>query len=301
MKRKLISTIVGVFTLIALPAGSALAWHYGVTGAGQCQPDGSYKITWTVDNTSEPESLHILTSDNSAIAADSYVNAHSTKAFTQTASGTTAASFSVHLTGNYHSDQTVRSESATVSLTQSCTQPGRGGGDDEDKVTLCHATDSNTNPYVKITVDNDGAYNGHYTEHSGPVYPGSGGKWGDIIPPFTFENHTYSMNWDSIGQAIYMNNCTLPTGGSGGEVTPPTTTVTPTSTTTSVSTTATGGRGAGDVSTTSAAVQATAPVGGVGAGFGGGSQKVNSASMVGLLSSLSFAGLGLRKIRKSEV
>jgi hypothetical protein len=91
---------------------------------------------------------------------------------------------------------------------------GQGGGN-EDKVTLCHATDSNTNPYVRITVAAAGAYHGHYTEHQGPVYPGSGGKWGDIIPPFAYQDHSYSLNWDSNGQAIYNNNCN-PVGGTGG-------------------------------------------------------------------------------------
>src|SRR5262245_20064508 len=38
------------------------------------------------------------------------------------------------------------------------------------KVTLCHRTGSQHNPYVKITVDVAGAYDGHYSEHQGPVF-----------------------------------------------------------------------------------------------------------------------------------
>src|SRR6185503_1075203 len=69
------------------------------------------------------------------------------------------------------------------------------------RVTICHRTNSVTNPYVKITVDeasvdgNEGNDNGqgdHLLEHLGPVFdannppppPHNGDQWGDIIPPF---------------------------------------------------------------------------------------------------------------------
>lgn len=80
-------------------------------------------------------------------------------------------------------------------------------------VTLCHRTGSNTNPYVVISPDVSGAYHGHYSEHQGPVYPAAG--WGDIIPPFTYNGQTYSLNWNAQGQAIFNNGC-QPTGGMGG-------------------------------------------------------------------------------------
>jgi hypothetical protein len=295
MKNKLISLAVGAFTLIALPASSALAWTYGLSGSGQCQSDGSFKITWSVDNTSENEALHITASSNSAVVATgTNIAAHSAQAFTQTASGTAAGSFSLSLTGNFPSDQTLRDRQATVTLSSACPQTGGHGGEDEDKVTLCHATDSNTNPYVRITVASSGAYHGHYKEHKGPVYPGSGGKWGDIIPPFTFDEHSYSLNWDTVGQTIFNNGCVLPTGGNGGETPPP---VTPTT-----SVTPTGGQGGGSVVSTAAATttQMPAPVGGVGAGFGGGSSAINASSLLGLVSSLSLAGFGLRKLGKQQ-
>ena len=65
------------------------------------------------------------------------------------------------------------------------------------KVTLCHATGSETNPYVVITVAAAGAYNGHIAhQHSE-----------DIIPPFEYQGETYSQNWDAVGQAIYAAGC----------------------------------------------------------------------------------------------
>ena len=79
----------------------------------------------------------------------------------------------------------------------------------DPKVTLCHATGSTTNPYVRITVAAAGAYNGHVRQHEDLGL-------GDIIPPFTFRGQTYSLNWDAQGRAIFNNNCKKPKGGGGG-------------------------------------------------------------------------------------
>ena len=92
------------------------------------------------------------------------------------------------------------------------------------KVTICHRTHSETNPYVVETVDeasvdgNNGNDNGkgdHLMEHTGPVwYPGAkadGVFWGDIIPPFYSDGVTLtgypSLNWNAAGQAIFENGC----------------------------------------------------------------------------------------------
>lgn len=182
---------------------------------------------------------------------------------------------------------------------------------DTAKVTLCHATASNTNPYVRITVATAGAYHGHYTQHQGAVYPGSGGKWGDIIPPFSYQNQNYQLNWDAAGQAIFNNGCQVPggsggggggnsgggggtTGGGGGGQTTTPPVVTTNNTITTNSSGGTGGESGGG----EASSQAATPSGGVNAGGGGEASTESLGALAGLVGSLAAAGFGLRRYGK---
>ena len=97
------------------------------------------------------------------------------------------------------------------------------GGDDH-QVTLCHRTNSETNPYVVITVDKASVFknNGHDSHDEGGVYqPGDkarGVRWGDIIPPFSYfagphdqtESQYPGLNYGPDGQAILANGCQVP-------------------------------------------------------------------------------------------
>ncbi len=76
---------------------------------------------------------------------------------------------------------------------------------DSASVTLCHATGSVTNPFVQIDVNAAGAFNGHYQQHDT-----------DIIPPFTYNGHSYSLNFDTVGQATFNNGCVPEHVGLGG-------------------------------------------------------------------------------------
>jgi len=105
---------------------------------------------------------------------------------------------------------------------QAGAKPGSGGV----QVTLCHGTNSNTNPYVQITVDRSAVFNdqgqpvpnGHGT-HTGPVWDptlkGQHIAWGDIIPPIPADVSTGypgypGMNWTPWGQQIFENGCVVP-------------------------------------------------------------------------------------------
>lgn len=103
-------------------------------------------------------------------------------------------------------------------------------------VTICHATASTANPYVKITVAVASLGNGHGNNGVNP---------GDIIPPTPGTDFPNGNNWNTTGQAIYNNNCSIPTATPTPTIKPtatptpttkptptPTNTPTPTSTTT---------------------------------------------------------------------
>ena len=95
-------------------------------------------------------------------------------------------------------------------------------GDPSTNVTICHRTNSNTNPYVQITVDESAVDGGHGADHlgqhTGPVWDPTLKeqhiKWGDIIPPFNANgdprpNPSLTANYvdNAAGQAIFENDC----------------------------------------------------------------------------------------------
>jgi hypothetical protein len=82
------------------------------------------------------------------------------------------------------------------------------------KHTICHATGSESNPYVRITPSVSGVYNGHMGHQGGE----------DIVPPFTYKGTAYSQNWDAEGQAIFNAGCAVPSPPAPAPATTPTTT-----------------------------------------------------------------------------
>lgn len=88
-------------------------------------------------------------------------------------------------------------------------------GDTNGKITICHATRSETNPYVVNTPNKNGDVSGH-DKHNGPIWKAGdkakGVDWGDIIPRFDYNDngvtkHYSGKNWNDEGQAIWNNGC----------------------------------------------------------------------------------------------
>jgi hypothetical protein len=67
-------------------------------------------------------------------------------------------------------------------------------------VTICHATGSASNPYVRISPSAAGVFHGHLGHQEGR----------DIVPPFVWNGQSYSENWDTSGQAIWNAGCATP-------------------------------------------------------------------------------------------
>ena len=86
----------------------------------------------------------------------------------------------------------------------------------EKKVRICHATHSETNPYVseEPAVANNGDLQGGHLDHDGPIFPTP--DWGDIIPPYTYTDEDGATqtfpgyNWSPTGQGIWQNACDIP-------------------------------------------------------------------------------------------
>lgn len=74
------------------------------------------------------------------------------------------------------------------------------------KIRICHATASESNPYVNIEVDSSSIENPNDKKYLN----GHGDHEKDIIPPFTFgETQFLGRNWDDTGQMIWNNDCKI--------------------------------------------------------------------------------------------
>lgn len=76
-----------------------------------------------------------------------------------------------------------------------------------DKVAICHATGSDTNPFVLIKPSAAGVFNGHLATSSGGNAGADHQGAEDIIPPFEYKGQTYSQNWNAAGMAIFEADC----------------------------------------------------------------------------------------------
>jgi len=98
-----------------------------------------------------------------------------------------------------HENQSSKGEEQSSSKSESKTESQTQGvsASAEQHVTICHATGSATNPFVRISPSASGVFHGHLGHQDGR----------DIVPLFTWQGQTLSENWDATGQAIWNNGC----------------------------------------------------------------------------------------------
>ncbi len=107
-------------------------------------------------------------------------------------------------------DPTTEPPEATDTATLPATEPSSGVGatqlsaKQQEKVTICHRTNSNTNPYNQIVVTKAAAVSGH-AGHTGPIFTLGADNWGDIIPPIR-PGLPLGLNWPE-GRPILDNGC----------------------------------------------------------------------------------------------
>jgi len=96
-------------------------YNFTLAGAGVCQTDGTYLLTWTITNVSTPP----YTNSNPVMTySGGTVDALGTKTFTQSVDGTKPGSTTQSVTGAWNTDaDDTRTETATVSLSAPCVQP----------------------------------------------------------------------------------------------------------------------------------------------------------------------------------
>lgn len=76
--------------------------------------------------------------------------------------------------------------------------PAESHGGDGKMITICHATGSETNPYVEITISLNGLHGHGNDKHQLEE---------DIIPPNTGNIVPGGQNWTADGRAIWDNGC----------------------------------------------------------------------------------------------
>lgn len=119
--RKLCLT-AGLTVVAALAfAPGALAWTFSASGSASCdRSTGEHVITWSIDNRTEPQALTIRVSNRGSVPVGSTVAARAVRLYTERVSGSTTGTVTLTVKGNWPSDQTLRTRSASVTLSAAC-------------------------------------------------------------------------------------------------------------------------------------------------------------------------------------
>ncbi len=170
-----------VLTTLALAGGLAVvgaaapasAHHNTITGKVVCAADGSASIEWTVKNSeSNRDETITASSDTALVPVGTEIKKAKSATFVQ--DDVAVGTVKLTLSGSWPSSGATSTDSGSVTVTAGQCD----GAPNVKKVTICHATGSATNPYVRITVSVNAFFTAGHDDHQGK---------GDIYPAFTYE------------------------------------------------------------------------------------------------------------------
>jgi hypothetical protein len=120
LKKLCLTAGLGILAALCFAPG-ALAWTFSASGSVACDTaTGQHVITWTVDNRTEPETLTIRASNRGSVPVGSTVAARAVRQYTERLAGSTTGTITLTVKGNWPSDSTQRTRSATVTLSAAC-------------------------------------------------------------------------------------------------------------------------------------------------------------------------------------
>jgi hypothetical protein len=201
-----LTTIALSLGMVALTAGPASAHHNTINAVVSCNTgdEGTWKVTWSVTNSESDKNEEIIqSSDETLIPVGTEIKKGKTATFVEYFDAPTSKTLT--LTGEWSNGVTQQNSGSVSSgqFSSDCLPD-----DTDDKIEICHATASDSNPYTSPEVSKDSIIthdpNGHGTHPD------------DIIPPFNYVKQGVSgsypgQNWDAYGQAVYAAGCDKPT------------------------------------------------------------------------------------------
>jgi len=191
---------------IALGAGLALvgiaapasAHHNTIVPSVVCDSDGTPSITWTVKNSESDKNETITASSNpDVVPVGAEIKKGKSESFEQ--NDVAPGTYSLELEALWTSSGATSTDSGSITITDAqC--------DDVPtvkKITFCHATHSETNPFVKITTSVNAFFRSGHDKHQ---------DLEDVYPTFSYvkKGKTYTVEANGDQDLLLTDDCTKP-------------------------------------------------------------------------------------------
>jgi hypothetical protein len=193
--------VLGAGLALVAVAAPASAHTAKVSGDASCESDGTYTVVWTIDASNVPDgktaTVKVVEPAEFAGVELPPVSGDGTTTWTQHGvvddGGAASVAFSIAWP-----DYGPKELRGSVKLTESCS-----GAEAIKKIPFCHATDSETNPYVRIETSVNAFLNAGHLHHQD-------GR--DIYPAFTIVKKKLTIDVPAQGDQslLQYEDCELP-------------------------------------------------------------------------------------------